>query len=104
MVRPVTAAPTALTGTIDDGWVHFCWSDATDRIPWGIVTYVRTGDTLHAVLLPALEHQAGADRFAQFLGGQGDAFEVSIARFEGTLWTVENTRRSVEWPAASMTG
>lgn len=102
MVRPVTAAPPAFTGTIDDGWVNFCWCDATDRIPWGIVVYVRTGDTLHAVLLPALEHQAGADRFTRFLEGQGDVFEVSVARFDGTSWTVENTRRTVEWPAASM--
>lgn len=101
MVRPVTAAPTALTGTVDDRWVHFCWSDdATDRTPWGIITYIRTHDRLHAALLPALEHQLGADRFAQFLGAQEDSFEVSIARFEGARWTVEKTRRSVAWPAA----
>lgn len=103
MVRPVTAAPAAITGTVDDRWVHLCWSDdATDRTPWGIVVYVRTGDTLHAVLLPALEHQVGADRFAQFLGTQGDVFEVSIARFVDTHWTVQKERRSVQWPAARL--
>jgi hypothetical protein len=105
MVRPVGAAPPAFTGTVDDRWVHFCWcEDATDCTPWGILTYVRTGEKLHAVLLPAFEHQPGADRFGRFLAAQGDAFEVSVARFEGTLWTVEKTRRSVVWPAASLTG
>ncbi len=102
MVRPVVAAPPAFKGTIDDGWVNFCWCDSTDPIPWGIVTYVRAGDTLHAVILPALEHQAGAERFARFLAAQGDEFEVSVARFEGTSWTVENTRRTVEWPVANL--
>jgi hypothetical protein len=101
MVRPVKAAPTAITGTVDDRWVHLCWSvDATDRTAWGIVVYARTGDTRHAVLLPALEHQAGADRFTQFLGATGDVFEVSIARFVDTHWTVQKERRSVQWPAA----
>jgi hypothetical protein len=32
MVRPVVAPP-ALTGTIDDRWVHFCWSDAKSSAP-----------------------------------------------------------------------
>jgi hypothetical protein len=105
MVRPVEVAPRAFTGSVDDKWVQFCWcDDATDRTPWGILTYVRTGDKLHAVLLPAFGHQPGADRFARFLAAQGDSFEVSVARFEGTLWTVEKTRRSVVWPAASLTG
>jgi hypothetical protein len=68
------------------------------------LTYVRTGDKLHAVLLPAFEHQPGVDRFDRFLAAQGDAFEVSVARFEGTLWTVEKTRQSVAWPPASLIG
>jgi hypothetical protein len=102
MVRPVTAAPSAIKGTVDDQWFHFCWSSATDRVPWGIVTYVRTGETLHAVLVPTLGDDAGAARFAQFLGDSGDAFEISIGRFEGTRWTVEKTRRRVKWPAASL--
>lgn len=101
MVRPVVAAPVAITGTIDDRLVHLCWSDdEKDRTPWGIVVYVRTGDTLHAVLLPALEHQMGVDRFSQFLCIQGDVFKVSITRFADTHWAFQKERRSVHWPAA----
>lgn len=100
MVRPVEAAPPAVTGTVDDRRVHFCWADAEQTTPWGILTYVRTGETLHAVLLPALEHEAGAERFGDFLKRDGDVFDISVARFEGSHWTVEKSRRSVEWPPA----
>jgi hypothetical protein len=102
MVRPVEGAPPAFTGTVDDRWVHFCWSnDSSDRTPWGILTYVRTGEARHAVVLPALEHQAGADRFLQFLNARGDAFEISLARYEGSRWGMEHARRSVVWPVES---
>ena len=102
MVRPVLAAPTAITGTIDDGWVHLCWPDdiTNYNTPWGFLVYVRTSDMLHAVLLPALEHQVGVDRFVKFLRSQGDVFEVSIARYADTHWAVQKERRSVQWPPA----
>jgi hypothetical protein len=101
MVRPLLDAPAAITGTIDDRWLHLCWSNnMTDHTPWGFVVYVRTGDMLHAVLLPALEHQAGVERFTQFLDSHGDVFEISIAKFADTHWEVQKERRSVKWPLA----
>jgi hypothetical protein len=103
MVRPVEAAPLAVTGTIDDGFFHSCWSDAADPAPWGILTYIRTGENRRAVLLPTLADEASVERFKTFLKRQGDAFEISDARLEGTGWVFNKSRRqSVEWPSASM--
>lgn len=103
MVRPVSNAPPAITGTVDDNWVHFCWSDdVNDRIPWGLVFYVKTEEDLHATLVPAFEHEAGAARFAHFLESDGDTFDTSIARFHNSHWTVDKTRRRIEWPAADL--
>jgi hypothetical protein len=101
MVRPVLAAPSAITGTIDDKWVHLCWLDGTSNHSlWGFVIYVRTAGMIHAILLPVLDHEAGAKRFAQFIGSQGDSFEVSIARLTDTRWEVQKERKRVQWPQA----
>jgi hypothetical protein len=58
----------------------------------------------HAVLIPTMGDDEGAARFAQFLGDSGDAFEISVPRFEEARWTVEKTRRRVEWPPANLSG
>lgn len=103
MVRPVSSAPPAITGTVNDNWVHFCWSDdVNDRIPWGLVFYVKTDQDLHAALIPAFEHEAGAERFARFLESDGDTFETSIARFQDSHWSVDKQRRRVHWPTADL--
>ena len=104
MVRPVVSAPINFTGTVDDKRFHFCWSDDTeDHVPWGLMVYVRTGILLHTALLPAFEHEAGVNRFLRFLRSQGDSFEVSMARYRETHWTIATERRRVKWPVANLT-
>jgi hypothetical protein len=104
MVRPVQSTPPAIGGTVDDYWVHFCWSDdPTDRTPWALIFYVKTDAMVHAALLPAFEHDAGADRFARFLESDADSFDTTISRFNGDHWTTAKDRRRVEWPAAAIT-
>jgi len=104
MVRPVINAPPAITGTVDDRWLHICWpDDVKDGAPWGLMVYIRTGHLLNAVILPTLENQADVDRFSQFLYSQGASFEVSYARYEETHWKVMKKRQRVEWPAANLT-
>jgi len=104
MVRPVVSAPINFTGTTDDKRFHFCWSDDTeDHVPWGLMVYVRTGKLLHTALLPAFEHEAGVNRFLRFLRSQGDSFEVSMARYHETHWTIARERRQVKWPVANLT-
>ena len=103
LVRPVESAPPAITGTVDDRWVHMCWSDdSADTKPWALLLYVRTADMTHTALVPAFEHEAGAVRFAQFLENPGTSFDASIGQFCGSYWTVDKERRKVSWPATDL--
>ncbi len=102
MVRPVDAAPPAITGTVDDRWFYFCWLDDGGRAPWGLVTHIRTGERLHAVLTPTFADESCTARFAEFLAGGVDSFEVSLARFDTTQWSLAPDRQRVIWPKAGL--
>jgi hypothetical protein len=64
LVRPILGPPPDLKGTITDGLLYLCMSGAK---PWAIIVLVRTGDHLHAVILPVLESDHHAARFVAFL-------------------------------------
>lgn len=103
LVRPVESAPPVITGTVDDRWVHLCWSDdREDRKPWALLFYIRAAAMLHTVLVPVFEHDAGAIRFAQFLDNSETSFDTSIGQFCGSHWTVASERRRVRWPSAQL--
>ena len=101
LVRPVLAAPPGLKGTITDRLLYIC--TGTPRA-WAFMVLVRTGEQMHAVLVPVLEDAESAARFAGFLSKPAPRFEVKLTRFAGDRWEVAKDSRSVVWPAANFVG
>lgn len=99
MMRPVLNPPADLKGTIDDRIVFVCRCEAD--IPWGFVVFVRTAHLVHSVLVPILEGEAAAARFASFLKGGGCRLRANRCRFDGKNWYGANHSEFLDWPAAN---
>jgi hypothetical protein len=100
LVRPVTAWPKELTGTISDRFVYMC---VGSPLPWGIITFVRTADVMHAVLVPVMEDVEAGARFVRFLQEPTSSIEVKLARFCWDHWEISPTATRFQWPEASLT-
>lgn len=98
LVRPVLSAPPGLKGTITDRLLYLC--TGTPRA-WAFMVLVRTGEQMHAVLVPVLEDAESAARFAGFLSKPAPRFEVKLTRFAGDRWEVAKDSRTFVWPAAN---
>lgn len=95
LMRPMLKAPPELKGTISDGLLYLC--TGTPK-PWAIMVLVRTGDKMHAVLVPVLEDAESAARFANFLRTSPPRFEIRLARYTNGEWQITPDTRTVEWP------
>src|SRR4029450_4046895 len=98
LVRPVLSAPPDLKGTITDRLLYLC--TGTPRA-WAFLVLIRTGELMHAVLVPVLEDADSAARFAAFLSNPASHFEVRLTRFTGDRWEVGNNSLTVVWPDAN---
>jgi hypothetical protein len=98
LVRPVVSAPDALKGTTSDGLIYLCIGASG---PWALLTLIRTGKSLHAVVVPALENAEVAARFVAFLTEPPPRFEGRLARFVNDQWEVSKAPTTFVWPAAN---
>jgi hypothetical protein len=97
LVRPMAAMPADLQGTISDGKLFLC--KGTPKA-WAFMVFVRTGNQMHAVLVPVLEDAESADRFVRFLSRPAPRIEATLMRFAGDRWEAGNDVRVIDWPAA----
>jgi hypothetical protein len=95
LMRPVLKAPPELKGSISDGLLYLCTGVPK---PWAIMVLVRTGDKMHAVLVPVLEDEESAARFFNFLRNSSPRFEIRLARYTNGEWETTADTRTVEWP------
>lgn len=102
-VRPVICEAPELQGTINDGCAQICWLEDGERFrPWAMTVFVRTGDMLHAALMPTFVDQVGAERYSRFLTDGGGDLLTSAGRFKGDRWEVSKSRTVVHWPAVTL--
>jgi len=99
MVRPVESAPTGLKGTLTDRLLYLCVSDDG---PWAFLVLIKTGDVLHAVLVPLFEEAGCAAKFLRFLEKPFPHIEAKLARYEQDHWQVSKESKSYGWPAADL--
>jgi hypothetical protein len=99
LVRPVTAWPKEITGTISDRFVYMCLGSP---LPWGIITFIRTADVMHAVLVPVMEDAEAGARFVRFLQEPTSSIEVKLARFCWDHWEISPTATRFQWPEATL--
>ncbi len=100
MVRPVGKNTINLRGTISDRIVIVCW--ASSGFPWAVVVFVRTGELLHAVMLPVSDHLDSLPTFLDFMGDSNDSVATSVARYtqrqEGNFWELARESKRTQWP------
>jgi hypothetical protein len=100
MVRPLLEVPDDLVGTVRDGRLFIC---KTDAWPWAMLVFVRTGSSAHAVLIPIYENEHAIARYLRFMKDPEAEFDAHLTRFEGDRWEVSKTTRRFEWPEARFT-
>jgi hypothetical protein len=59
---------------------------------------VRTGDKMHAVLVPVLEDAEGAARFVNFLRNSSPQLEIRLAKYTNGEWQITPDTKTVDWP------
>lgn len=97
IVRPITDHPEALSGTISDNVLHFCYDG---DIVWAFLVLVRTGEDWHGVLLPTMESPRAIDRYLRFIDAPSPSIRRRLARFdeENEKWLVQPQDGFVYWP------
>ena len=99
MVRPIESAPTGLEGSLTSRLLYLCVSDEG---PWAILVHVKTGDSVHAVLVPLFEDAERAVKFLRFLEKPFPHIETKVARYERDHWEVSSKSKIHKWPAADL--
>ena len=95
MVRPVFPAAPDLHGSLVDRVVYLCKSEHTD--PWAFVVFVRTSQSLHAILCPVFEEPDGIARFLQFLENGDEHIEAFPCEYRKDKWLVYQKSLTLTW-------
>jgi hypothetical protein len=100
MVRPVQEyrGDPPLRGTVEDNLAGVCFGSSGR--PFGLVVYVRVGDDLHAVLMPAFVHPDSVEAYRGFLNNDRETLRISSAVFDTDKahWEVSPTPVTAVWP------
>ncbi|MFI5395833.1 MAG: hypothetical protein ACHQ9S_09900 [Candidatus Binatia bacterium] len=96
MVRPVLWREIEFAGSITDRMFIVCFGGTGQS--WGLIVFVKTGETLHAVIVPTL-----AETLPDFLGfirGSGEVFHGSVCVLEPSedRWKVDRKWIEMRWP------
>jgi hypothetical protein len=103
--RPVINAVVGYEGTISDRKVLACHG-TSGRI-WALIVLVRTGNQMHAVMIPAFDSVDSVDTVAtylDFMRNDNERIEVATAEFDvkNMRWTVYDDRTTQHWPKAGL--
>lgn len=98
MVRPVVEPTQDFTGTITDRLVHFF---IQGQQIWACQIVVRNGDQRHVAVVPILEDEHAAARFASFLASPSMRVQVRSGQLNHDRIELSPTLHTIEWPEAS---
>ncbi len=96
MVRPVQSCDLNLQGTITDGLLFICKGYGSS--PWALIVFVKTSQSLHAVMIPVFDQPDAVTGFMDFLRNAKDSIDVTLCRFEGGQWNSERESTTLLWP------
>ncbi len=80
MVRPLHSSEITFQGTVSDNQLLLCQKHGD--IPWAVIVFVRTAQTINAVLLPLFDHPEAVNRYFRFLKDDNETIEVVLMQFE----------------------
>lgn len=96
MVRPAFATDHGLKGTAVDGLLHMCTRGT--EIRWAFLVQIKTGDSLHAVLVPTFDDPVGIELFLRFLQNDEENIDAALTKFDGEKWLIAKEMRRLRWP------
>ena len=96
MVRPIQSSGVDVQGTITDNLMLICKEKT--GLPWAFVVFIRISQSLHAVLIPIIEHPDAVAKFLGFLNDEKESITVNYAHFDQDHWSVDNEARTLVWP------
>jgi len=95
MVLPVKPMPNNMRGTITDKMCLVCGRNTS---LWATIIIVKTGESLNAVLLPAMDQPDSVARFLAFLKDKNERIEYRLYRYENDRWLIESDFIECVWP------
>lgn len=96
MIRPVESSLLNLQGTVVDKQLLICKEDG--GLAWAMIVFLKISESLHAVLMPALDHPFAAARFLTFLRDETDSIRAALGRFESDRWSISTNSTKLYWP------
>lgn len=94
LVRPVDSNAFKFDGTCKDKKLLLC---VKSSVVWGCIVFIKISSTLHAVLMPLFESQAGEDYFEYFLKSCG-YFSTQFGIFKDDSWALSPNTYEMYWP------
>ena len=95
LVRPIISSGLSRQGTVTDGFLDLCIEGGD---VWASIVIVRTGQMLHAILLPALDTGVNCLRFEKFLDHANPSLTVRGARINKGSWELYPGSQRIDWP------
>lgn len=95
MVRPLQSSEIAFQGTVSDNQLLLCQKEGD--IAWACIVFVKTFQTVNAVLLPLLVEEDSAPRFFNFLKNGKESIDVALMQFEQEHFTLKGATEII-WP------
>lgn len=96
MVRPLTHINIDVQGTVTDRMLFLCMGGS--GVAWAFIVFVKTGEQIHAVMIPTFHGPEQIETFLGFLKNDNSSIQVTTGRFEGDKWEVAKNTTSMNWP------
>ena len=102
MIRPLEFGSSTLDGSLTDGIIHLCVTDANE--PWAMIIFMRTGQHRHAAIVPYSEGDSSLPAYLEFLNNDQEQIQIVRGAFDSPneRWTFENRSRPLRWPKDGM--
>lgn len=95
MVRPLHSSEITFEGTISDNQILLCQKQ--NDIAWGCIVFVKTNQTVNAILLPYFDKPDSIPRFFDFLKNDKEEIDVALLQFKQEHFELTRTTKII-WP------
>lgn len=93
--RPISSSEVNFQGSISDNQILLC--QKYGDIAWGCIVFVKTAQTVNAVLLPYFDQPDSVIRYFDFLKNDKEEIDVALMRFEQGHFELTRATKII-WP------
>ncbi len=99
MARPIDSSEINFQGSISDNQILLC--QKYGDIAWGCIVFVKTAQTVNAVLLPYFDQPDSVVRFFDFLKNNNEEIDVALMCFEQGHFELTRATKII-WPKSGI--